>query len=100
MIQIMFQGGTQTFRMGINVDADDPRNKRKVDVESLELRVSGAFIDISGLIEVCQDDLLTLRQVDCAMERAYQEAHGTEVDDARADFDRTEARALNDARCL
>lgn len=98
MEMIMFQGGCgQSFRMSIEIDQDDPRNKRKISIESLELRTSGAFVDISGLIEICGDDLLKLRQVDYAMERAYQEAHGEPDDSAmnRALFDRTEAAAIN-----
>lgn len=101
MEMIMFQGGSgQTFRMGIEIDQDDPRNKAKVDIETLELRISGAFVDISGLIEICRDDLLKLRQVDYAMERAYEETHG-DLDDSvtsRALFDRTEAAAINSGR--
>ena len=91
---VMFQAGEQAFRMEVEPNASDPHDKRKCCIESLEVRISGAFVDVSGLIDVCRDDLLKLHQVDHVISRFACEQRGIRASELDL-YDRAEARAIN-----
>lgn len=100
MAAIMFQEGGQLFRMLVTPDDGDPHDKSRLTIDSLEVCVSGAFIDISGLIDIVGEDLKKLRQVDYAIARfccgrPVERSGMSDSDRERFLFARTEARAIN-----
>ena len=101
MTPILFQTGGQIFRMLATPDDDNPHDKGRLQIDSLEVRTKdGTYIDVSGLIEFAWDSLICLPELDHAISRfccdRAGERRGLSDDEVeRRLFDRTEARAIN-----